>query len=63
MIVDKISISSKDEILQEVWILKDALSAKYKNNLSEYAKDARKRQRSCGHKLVNLHKKRTSDVL
>ena len=56
MVAVKISSIPKDEILEEVWRYKDALSARYKNSLSKYSKDARIRQKSCGHRLVNLSK-------
>jgi hypothetical protein len=43
-----------DEVLQEVWRIKDTLPASYGHDVDRLFADARKRQKLCGHRVVNL---------
>jgi hypothetical protein len=55
-----ISISPKatlsDEVLREVWRIKDELSASYNHDLERLFLDAQERQRLSGRKSVNIQK-------
>jgi hypothetical protein len=45
---------STDLVLQEIWRIKDQLSAAYGHNVDRLFADARKRQELSGHPVVNL---------
>ncbi len=49
---------STDLVLQEIWRIKDALSASYGHNVDRLFADARKRQKLSGHRVVNLQDSR-----
>ena len=49
---------STDLVLQEIWRIKDTLSASYGHNVDRLFADARKRQKLSGHPLVNPPAKR-----
>ena len=49
---------STDLVLQEIWRIKDALSASYGHDVDRLFADARKRQKLSGHPVVNLQTKR-----
>jgi len=46
-----------DEVLREVWRIKDALSASYGHDLNRLFAEARQRQRESGRPSVDLQKK------
>lgn len=48
---------STDLVLQEIWRIKDALSASYEHNVDRLFADARQRQKLSGHPVVNLQAK------
>jgi len=48
----KVNVS--DEVLREVWRIKDELSASYKHDLERLFRDAQKRQRLSGRTSVNI---------
>lgn len=50
---------SADLVLQEVWRIKDELSASYGHNVDQLFEEARKRQKLSGHQVVNLQTKRS----
>jgi hypothetical protein len=43
-----------DEVLQEIWRIKDALSAARGHSVKKLFAEARKRQKHSGHRVVNL---------
>ena len=45
-----------DEVLREVWRIKDELSASYNHDLDRLFAEARERQRKSGRVSVNLEK-------
>ena len=45
-----------DEVLREVWRIKDELSASYNHDLERLFLDAQERQRLSGRKSVNIQK-------
>ena len=45
-----------DEVLREVWRIKDELSASYNHDLERLFLDAQERQRRSGRKSVNIQK-------
>jgi hypothetical protein len=49
---------STDLVLQEIWRIKDKLSASYGHSVDRLFADARKRQKLSGHPVVNLQTKR-----
>jgi hypothetical protein len=46
-----------DEVLREVWRIKDELSASYNHDLDRLFSEARDRQRQSGRPSVNLEKR------
>jgi len=48
---------STDLVLQEIWRIKDTLSAAYGHDVDRLFADARKRQKLSGHPVVNLQSK------
>lgn len=50
---------SADLVLQEVWRIKDELSASYGHDVDRLFEEARKRQKISGHPVVNLQTKRS----
>ena len=51
---------STDLVLQEIWRIKDKLSASYGHDVDRLFADARKRQNLSGHPVVNLQKRKRS---
>ena len=49
---------STDLVLQEIWRIKDTLSAAYGHDVDRLFAEARKRQKLSGHPVVNLQSKR-----
>ncbi len=49
---------STDVVLQEIWRIKDTLSASYGHDVERLFADARKRQKLSGHPVVNHQTKR-----
>lgn len=43
-----------DLVLQEIWRIKDELSAAHRHDIHHLFADARKRQQQSGHPVVNL---------
>jgi len=50
--------TSSDLVLQEVWQIKDSLSASYGHDVDRLFAEARERQKKSGHSVVNLQTKR-----
>jgi hypothetical protein len=48
----------KNEILEEIWRVKDALAAKYNYNIEAMFRDLREREKTSGHRYVDLSKPR-----
>jgi len=48
----------KDEIIEQVWRIKDAMAKKYHYDVRALAKDLQKRERSSTAVIVNLHDSR-----
>lgn len=48
---------STDLVLQEIWRIKDTLSAAYGHDVDRLFAEARKRQKLSGHPVVNLQSK------
>jgi hypothetical protein len=51
---------STDEVLQEIWRIKDQLSAARSHSVEKLFDGARKRQKVSGHRVVNLSKSKSS---
>ncbi len=49
---------SADLVLQEIWHIKDTLSAAYGHDVDRLFTESRKRQKDSGHPVVNLQAKR-----
>jgi len=49
---------SADLVLQEIWRIKDTLSASYGHDVDRLFAEARERQKHSGHPVVNLQTKR-----
>jgi hypothetical protein len=49
---------SGDMVLQEIWHIKDTLSASYGHDVDRLFAEARERQKHSGHPVVNLQTKR-----
>jgi hypothetical protein len=47
-----------DVVLQEIWRIKDTLSASYSHDVDRLFAESRERQKSSGHTIVNLQTKR-----
>ena len=59
--LDKQVLRCTDEVLQEIWRIKDALSAKYGGDLDKFFDDLRERQKQserAGHRVVDLSAQR-----
>jgi hypothetical protein len=54
----QLSRSTGDLVLQEMWRIKDTLSAAYGHDVDRLFAEARKRQKRSGHPVVNLQGKR-----
>lgn len=50
---------STDLVLQEIWRIKDKLSASYGHDVDRLFADTRKRQKLSGHPVVNLQKRKS----
>ena len=48
----------KNEILEEVWRVKDALAAKYNYDVRAMFRDLREREKTSGHRYVDFSKPR-----
>ena len=48
-----------DPLLQEIWRIKDKLSASYGHDVHRLFAEARKREKLSGHRVVNLQTKRS----
>ncbi len=48
----------KNEILEEAWRVKDALAAKYNYDVKAMLRDMMERQKTSGHRYVDLSKPR-----
>ena len=48
---------STDLVLQEIWRIKDALSASYGHDVDRLFAETRERQKHSGHPVVNLQTK------
>ena len=51
---------SADLVLQEIWRIKDTLSASYGHDVDRLFAEARERQKLSGHPVVNLQKRKSS---
>ena len=51
---------STDEVLQEVWRIKDELSAARGHSVEKLFADARENQKHSGHPIVNYSKSKTN---
>jgi len=49
---------STDLVLQEIWRIKDTLSASYGHDVDRLFAETRERQKRSGHPVVNLQTKR-----
>jgi hypothetical protein len=49
---------STDVVLQEIWRIKDTLSAAYGHDVDRLFAEARERQKHSGHPVVNLRTQR-----
>ena len=47
-----------DVVLQEIWRIKETLSASYGHDVDRLFAEARERQKHSGHRVVNLQTKR-----
>ena len=48
----------KNAILEEIWRVKDALAAKYNYDIDAMFRDLREREKTSGHRYVDLSKPR-----
>jgi hypothetical protein len=62
-ISDQTETGAADEVLREVWRIKDELSASYNHDLERLFADARERQRKSGRPSVNLAKQNTERAI
>jgi hypothetical protein len=53
------SVKGGDLVLQEIWRLKDELSAARGHDAHRFFAEARKRQMNSGHPVVNQYKRKT----
>jgi len=51
----------KDEIIQELWRAKDAISAKHQHDVKRLVEDLRTAEKSSGCRVVDLHARHQSD--
>ena len=51
---------STDLVLQEIWRIKDTLSASYGHDVKRLFAETRKREKLSGHPVVNLQKRKSS---
>jgi hypothetical protein len=58
--IKKTVYHSTDEVLQEIWRIKDALSAARGHSVEKLFADARERQKNSGHPVANFSKSKTS---
>ena len=49
---------TRDVVLQEIWRIKDTLSASYGHDVDRLFAESRKNQKRSGHTVVNLQTKR-----
>jgi hypothetical protein len=55
----QVEIGVGDDVLREVWRIKDELSASYGHDLNRLFAEARERQRKSGRPSVNLQKRQS----
>jgi hypothetical protein len=48
------TISSTDVVLEEIWRIKDTLSASYDHDVHRLFTETREHEKNCGHPLVSL---------
>jgi hypothetical protein len=53
----------KNEILEELWRVKDALAKKYNYDVDAMFRDLREREKTSGHRYVDLSKPRRKSRL
>ncbi len=53
---------STDLVLQEIWRIKDTLSASYGHDVKRLFAGTREREKLSGHPLVNLQKQKNRDI-
>ncbi len=53
----------KDEIIQEVWKAKDAISAEHHHDVKQLVKTLRTEEKSSGARIVDLHARLHSESL
>jgi|GEM_PF-1360834 len=58
--IKKTVYHSTDEVLQEIWRIKDALSAARGHSVEKLFADARERQKHSGHPVANFSKSKAS---
>jgi len=58
--IKKTVCHSTDEVLQEIWRTKDALSAARGHSVEKLFFNTREHQKRSGHRVVNLSKSKTS---
>ncbi|HRU05505.1 MAG TPA: hypothetical protein P5137_06985 [Candidatus Brocadiia bacterium] len=51
----------KDEIIQDVWKAKDAISARHNHDVKRLVEHLRAAEKASGHKVVDLHARRVSE--
>ena len=51
----------KDEIIQELWKAKDAISARHQHDVKRLVDDLRAAEKSSGSRVVDLHARAKSD--
>ncbi len=51
----------KDEIIQELWKAKDAISARHQHDVKRLVDDLRAAEKSSGYRVVDLHARTESD--
>jgi hypothetical protein len=56
--VTDVQSKSGDLVLQEIWHIKDTLSASYGHDVDRLFSEARERQKRSGHPVVNFETKR-----
>jgi len=52
----------RDEIIQEVWKAKDAISARHQHDVKRLVEHLRAEQRGSGTRVVDLHARRHSET-
>ena len=58
--IKKMAYQSTDAVLQEIWSIKDSLSAARGHSVEKLFADTRKNQKHSGHPIVNYSKSKTN---